>query len=264
MKKFKRIAIFTIFFLLLLFSRYFFSQSKKSEIQLAVIPHFMIAPQKVENFYKFLMQEYNLTIQTPDRIILLSPNHFFPKQKSVVWICKIQNIRFKNENIIAHPLWDKQIHCWDGEWYKKWNQIYVKDHWIGEHFQQINYFFKDQKIIPLLLPTHELNNSEWLAKKIAKLPGKTLVIASVDFSHYQSESIAIKEDQISFNTLKEKDKFEQIRNLDVDCPSCLWVVYLLAQSNNLQVQQRLRDSSSSILGRDLMEENTSRQFLWWK
>lgn len=119
-------------------------------------------------------------------------------------------------------------------------------------------------MIPLLLPTHQLNHSQRLAETISQLPGKSLVIASVDFSHYLSESIALENDEISLETLQTTGNFEKIRILDVDCPACLGVLYLLAQPEHQQVQQWLRDSSSSLLGKDLGAGNTSRQFLWWK
>ena len=256
--------ILTLLFLLLL-SIPLFLKPQKSEIQLAVIPHFMIAPQKVQDFYQFILEQYQLRSNPPQRIILLSPNHFFPQQKDVVWVCSPQSIKFKNNEIFAHSLWDSKIHCWSGEWYSKGLQRYTKDHGLGEHFPWLNQFFWEQiPIIPLLLPTHELNHARWLAEKISQLPGKSLLIASVDFSHYLSESIALENDEIALQTLRSPDTFEQIKMLDVDCPACLGVLYLLTQPENLQVQQWWRDSSSSLVGKDLGVENTSRQFLWWK
>jgi hypothetical protein len=41
------------------------------------------------------------------------------------------------------------------------------------------------------------------------------------------------------------------------------VVYNLADKTNQKIQQRYRDSSSTIVGYDLWKENTSRQFLYW-
>lgn len=116
----------------------------------------------------------------------------------------------------------------------------------------------------LVLPSHVMSHSEWITKKLQTLPGKTFVIASVDFSHYLSEEIAQEHDELSFATLAGTGNFEKIRALDVDCPACLGVMYRLAEKSKGQVQQRWRDSSSTIVGRDLKEENTSRQFLWWK
>jgi len=43
----------------------------------------------------------------------------------------------------------------------------------------------------------------------------------------------------------------------------LWVNYLLAEKDNKKIQQWYRDSSSTIVGYDLEDENTSRQFLFW-
>ena len=112
------------------------------------------------------------------------------------------------------------------------------------------------------MPSYRLYHSAWLADYIAHIPGKTLVIGSVDFSHYKSEDIADQNDQISLGLLSQTGEIERLRNLDVDCPACLGVLDTLAQRQGLHIHQRLRDSSSTILGKDMKEENTSRQFLW--
>ena len=84
----------------------------------------------------------------------------------------------------------------------------------------------------------------------------------MDFSHYKSEDIADQNDQISLGLLSQTGEIERLRNLDVDCPACLGVLDTLAQRQGQRIHQRLRDSSSTILGKDMKEENTSRQFLW--
>jgi hypothetical protein len=131
------------------------------------------------------------------------------------------------------------------------------------HFPFIHrYFPAVSRVFILVVPSYRLYHSGWIADQIAQFHGNTLVIGSVDFSHYKSEDIADQNDQISFGLLSQTGEIERLRNLDVDCPACLGVLDTLAQRQGQHIHQRLRDSSSTILGKDMKEENTSRQFLW--
>lgn len=83
---------------------------KTSHYQLAVIPHFMILPGKVSDFYAFLKNQY-FAEEMPDQIVLLSPNHFFTQQKKVEGICTPQSIKFKNQTVNVISLEDPRIEC---------------------------------------------------------------------------------------------------------------------------------------------------------
>ena len=131
------------------------------------------------------------------------------------------------------------------------------------HFPFIHRYFPSvSRVFILVVPSYRLYHSEWIANQLAQFHGNTLVIGSVDFSHYKSEDIADQNDQISLGLLSQTGDIERLRNLDVDCPACLAVLDILAQRQGQRIHQRLRDSSSTILGKDMKEENTSRQFLW--
>lgn len=237
---------------------------KSNEVYLAVIPHFMIQPKKVDEFYGFIKEKF-FREKNPNRIILISPNHFFKDQKKVESVCKKETIFFKNTSLTLSPLgWkdSETIECKGGEFYQMWKNTYTKEHWIWEHFQWITKYFDGiGEVNALIIPTHLMSYAKWISEKIFNLNWVTLVIASVDFSHYKPENIALKNDQHSLKLLQEEWNLVQLSSLDVDCPACLGVVYLLGQRKKIWVHQWYRDSSSSIVGVDLKENNTSRQFL---
>ena len=237
----------------------FYCQSKA--IFLSVIPHFMIQPGKVDEFYSFLKETY-FKEKLPDTIVLISPNHFFPEQKAIEWLCETTTINYHNEKLQASALKTDAIDCTWWVFYSRWESIYVKDHWLGEHFQRLNKYFPNIPLIPLAIPSYDMRLSENLSEIINHLPWTTFVIASVDFSHYKSEIIAKENDAVSWNILSHTWNFNKLKYLDVDCPACLGVVYRLWEKK--KIQQRYRDSSSTIVGYDLEKENTSRQFLYWK
>jgi len=242
-------------------SFHYFTNKK---VDLLVIPHFMIDSWKVSEFYKLTKQNYYWTGDLPDRIILISPNHFFTGQRKIEGLCKKENIKYWNYTITALPSNIENIECSWWVFYSIWSQRFTKDHWLWEHFKWLNEYYSWVDVIPLALPTHQMNHSKQISQRIKTLAWKTLVISSVDFSHYKSEETALENDKISYSVLNSTWNFDKLINLDVDCPACLGVDYLLAEKNNLKIQQRYRDSSSTIVGHDLEEENTSRQFLFWE
>ena len=83
------VSVVSIFFT---FSRI----SRQRQYFLAVTPHFMIDPVKVQDFYSFLKGRFFPSHEMPDQIVLLSPNHFFLKQKRVEGLCTLGRIRFKD------------------------------------------------------------------------------------------------------------------------------------------------------------------------
>lgn len=235
---------------------------RSDRLYLAVIPHFMIRSQRVSDFYSFLQKKYFAT-NSPDQIVLISPNHFFPDMQRPVSICESREVKFKDASLLAQARKDERITCEQNVFYQQGSQRYTRDHGLWVHFPFINRYFPSvSKVFILVVPSYRLYHSGWIADQIAQFHGNTLVIGSVDFSHYKSEDIADQNDQISFGLLSQTGAIERLRNLDVDCPACLGVLDTLSQRQGQRIHQRLRDSSSTILGKDMKEENTSRQFLW--
>jgi hypothetical protein len=85
----------------------------------------------------------------------------------------------------------------------------------------------------------------------------------VDFSHYVDEDFAKLHDKKSLYTLVNTTGSNEYAALEVDCPSCLYIVNTLAQQNEQYPKLYLRDSSSSIANENLGTENTSRQFIYY-
>jgi len=81
--------------------------------------------------------------------------------------------------------------------------------------------------------------------------GKTIFIASVDFSHYTDEDFALLHDQKSFYVLNNTLVPSEYENMEVDCPSCLYVVNKVAQQQQQFPRLYLRDSSSTIAEKNL-------------
>ena len=242
--------------------------NKKSDRNFAIIPHFMLDNEKVDQFYNFLKTEY-YNWWEPEKIVLISPNHFHTDTKEIQTICKSADVNYKsvnrNLNSELHNLWIKCDENWEifDSW---WDIQKTNEHGIWEHFQWINKYFPDSEVLPIISPCFQFSAVESILPKLENLNWNIFVIASVDFAHYQNEQQTLQHDQKSIETLKSMtlSQSEFINWTDADCPVCLYLLQNLANENWRNAELRYRDSSSTILNQDMWEENTSRIFMWYK
>ena len=228
----------------------------------------MLDNEKVNQFYDFLKTEY-YNWWAPEKIILISPNHFHTDTKEIQTICESANVNYKSVNRSLsselHNLWVKCDENWEifDSW---WDIQKMNEHGIWEHFQWINKYFPDSEILPIISPCFQFSAVEDVLPKLANLKWDILVIASVDFAHYQNEQQTLQHDQKSIETLKSMilSQSELIDWIDADCPVCLYLLQYLANEKWKNAELRYRDSSSTILNQDMWEENTSRIFMWYK
>ena len=229
----------------------------------------MLASEKVDQFYNFLSEQYYGKNEKPKTIILISPNHFHNEMKYPITVCKNSDLNYKTKTInsssklIAH--W---IAC-DGEekvFYSRGETLQTYEHWIWEHFQRIEKYFPNSEVIPIVIPSFWREWIDELKKWINKLAGNILVIASVDFAHYLPEEQTLQHDNLSIETLKSwtLKQSDFIDWIDADCPTCLYLLQSLAIKNNQKAELWWRDSSSTIVGKDMWTENTSRIFMRYK
>ena len=119
-----------------------------------------------------------------------------------------------------------------------------------------NYFPK-AKIVPLILkPKSNFEDFYNLGKEIADDfdKSKTLMVISIDFSHYITASEAKKQDEQSIEILKTKDK-EKISLVSNDCPQCIAFLFgylgekpefnLIENSNSFEISGEDKDYVTS-------------------
>lgn len=271
MKK-SRIASITwiilLWIILILCLIFWLKWNKKSEWNFAIIPHFMLDNEKVDKFYDFLKNGYYNGWE-PEKIILISPNHFHSQTKEMLTICKSANVSYNsNTRNLSSELNDLWMKCDINEeifepW---WDSLKTNEHGIWEHFQWINKYFPDSEVLPIISPCFQFSAVEDILPKLTNLNRNILVIASVDFAHYQNEQQTLQHDQKSIETLKSMtlNQSEFIDWIDADCPVCLYLLQNLANEKWKNAELRYRDSSSTILYQDMWAENTSRIFMWYK
>ena len=228
----------------------------------------MLDSEKVDQFYNFLKNKYYKWWE-PDKIILISPNHFHTQTKQIQTICKSSGVNYKHSKItLSSELYDLWIKC-DNNWKLfnlRWENYSTNEHWIWEHFLWINKYFPNSEVLPIISPCFYFLPIEKILPKFEDINWNILVISSVDFAHYQNEEQTLQHDKKSIEILKSMtlDQSEFLESIDADCPACLYLLQNLASKDWKKAELRYRDSSSTILWKDMWKENTSRIFIWYR
>lgn len=197
------------------------TSAETKEIKGAIIPHHLFVENYIDEFYA--------EIQNPDikRVILLSPNHFN---------FGFHYIQTNDQNTDYALLAIEPLH-------------FEKEHGITIHRPFINKYFPNAGIVPIITKVgtpEKLLDS--LAAELSKDLTDTLIIASVDFTHYTEESFAWQNDQ---NTIKYLENpgtpsLETLRKLAIplsktnddataiDSPESIYLLLKLMESANAQ------------------------------
>jgi AmmeMemoRadiSam system protein B len=244
----------------------------KIENNFAILPHFMLNKNKVDEFYKFLVKKYGLLWKKLN-IVLISPNHFWEGNHQFIWF-NTWNVCFQNECINFNSIIDKNlIFNWYGKnkfissddlQFKIWNRFYTHEHGLGSHFEFLKKYFPNSKYYSLVLAPHKFKNLDKLINYLQnKFTSNTLFLASVDMSHYNKENFAYLHDKHTFYVLNNSVNKKDYLNLEVDCPTCLYIENNLANKNWKYPHLWYRDSSATILWKDTNFDNTSRMFIYF-
>lgn len=196
-----------------------------------IVPHHLIAADVLAKFYDGLSK-----VTQPKLIVLISPNHY---QNGDADIQTCQNCEFQTTNgsVELSSLRDSLVK--DG--IAKFNdETFIQEHGIYNHSPFIKKYFPEAKLVPIVLKW-KINKdkadvlAEWLNKN---LPADSLVIASVDFSHYIPVEAADFHDWSAYATIKNFD-YENVYDLEIDSPSSVYTILKLMEKRGYQKAERL-------------------------
>lgn len=243
-------------------SIYFFStetHQKNHQTHFAVLPHFALQPATIDSAYRHLLEDYSLSEKSL-QILVISPDHFEKQTNNLHENIIDKSICFQSTCLPIHAIYTS-----DSE---KKPDTWIKEHGRWVHFPFLKKYFPHAKVSLVKLSPRDFSNLDILTKNLHQLEknDNLLVIASVDFSHYTSEQRAYIHDLKSYYTLIHADTQAEYTNIEVDCPTCVYLVNTRAQSKKQYPQLLKRDSSSTLIGKNLWKENTSREFILytWK
>jgi AmmeMemoRadiSam system protein B len=129
--------------------------------------------------------------------------------------------------------------------------VFTNEHSIGAEAPFIKYFFPQASTLGIALGSNvtypdALALSRWLAKNA---DSKTLIVFSVDFSHYLSKAVADEMDKVTEKLIEQRDvnKILQLGNDNMDSPGTVATALLLADELDLRTEILQRGNSFDLL-----------------
>lgn len=222
-----------------------------------ILPHHMIVAYELAKFYNGLS-----LVADPSTVYVIGPNHY---ETGAANIQTCENCFYKttldgltsdlqvNSDIVKKLAADKIADIY--------NDSFEKEHSIFSHAAYIKRYFPDAKIVPIILqwkiPKEEvLKLSAWLNENLSD---NDLVIASVDFSHYQSKEVADFHDQSSFASINNFD-FDNIYDLEIDSPSSVYLLLDLMKKRGYEKAERFAHTNLQDFMKERQARTTSHQF----
>lgn len=198
-------------------------KSPLDEVAGLLVPHHMIVRQKVYEAYRILSSNF----PAPDTIFILSPNHYEEGKSDIQMNSTGFRTRFGTLEV------DKTVENELGLTVN--NFPFYREHGISAHVNFIKNYFPNAKVVPIIFkwnaPQKDLDA---LVRKLVKASQgrKTLIIASIDFSHYQTKEVADFHDLRSENVISRCDE-KEVSKLEIDSHASLYVFLKTLKLNGM-------------------------------
>ena len=224
------------------------SEYSGNKIYGGIIPHHLLPGYILSDFFT------KLALQNPKRIILIGPNHYEiggekPITSIVNWETKFGKLDSDYESI------DSLIK--EGVLAQNDN-VALSEHSIGGILHYIKYYIPDAKVVPVILSSattpEEISS---LSESIHKyIDDDTVVIASVDFSHYLSNPEAQINDKVTKKIMQlfDYENLYRLNNDYVDSPQSIGLLLNLMQRKDAENLEFLFNTNSGeILNNDTIQ-----------
>lgn len=204
-----------------------------------ITPHHLLADDFIASLFK------TVSIKKPELVFIIAPNHKNAGNTQITTSYSAWETPFgllspdietakrlaREENAGINP------------------KLMEVDHSISGLVPYVKYFMPKAKFVPIMLKGDtNLEICTALGNKIAQLAAdkNSLILASVDFSHYLSLEKADKMDEITLNAIKARDlkQIRQMGNDNLDSPPSI-ITFLSAMSDAGATELKLVGHSNS-------------------
>ena len=180
-----------------------------------IVSHHLLAAVDIASFYASLAK------QKVQAVILIGPNHEGQGRESLA----ISGLDFQtpwgqletDQNIVEALV---------GEGVVKIDEAaFLGEHSISAEAPYIKYYLPEARLVPIVLKRSVTkDNLLKLANALLKVTdSKTVVIASVDFSHHTNKDLAEQNDQKSIATIS-RSAYDSLFTLNIDSPNTIFVL----------------------------------------
>ncbi|MFO0595635.1 MAG: AmmeMemoRadiSam system protein B [Myxococcaceae bacterium] len=212
----------------------------------AIAPHHLIDAPELAGFWGALLKK------TPSVVVLLGPDHYLVG-RAITSPSFGTRWKTTDGDLLAEPL--------DLEGVDTRDDLFAREHSIHVHTTFLKHFAPNTRFVPLVVrwqtPRAQL---EALAQQLHRqLPPDALVVASVDFSHYQPEPWATFHDESSFAAVQSLD-LDALPFREVDSPESLIIALRFAQLRGAETATRWLHTNSQRRRTPFVHDSTSHQY----
>jgi poly-gamma-glutamate synthesis protein (capsule biosynthesis protein) len=221
----------------------------KGDIKGAIVNHHLLAPNLIAEVLSAVSSKEPITV------VLISPNHFFAGRGQVIsslydWQTPY-GVLESDKNLIGKLRDARLVNIEEGP--------FEKEHGISNLVAFIKKTLPNARIVPLIVKdTFSFQAGDIFAENLNEvLPRNSLIIASLDFSHYLPSSAADFHDEKSLAVLSSLN-YEGIKFLDIGSRPALRIFLKYLGLRGAEKFSLLNHSNSAkIVGDEKMSETTS-------
>ena len=213
-----------------------------------VVNHHLLAAALIARVFN------QVATNQPTTVIILSPNHFDAgtgKFITAEWCWRGPYGTVRADVSLIQQLNQAGLVTVD-------EQPFNNEHGVGNLVPFIKHSLPQAKIVPIIFRDNltAAEVTSWVTKIMPLLPKDSLIVASLDMSHYTAEPIAVKQDAntlVAIQTLDSEAAWQQ----KIDSPAVLSAWLQLMKSREATQFTLLDRSSSTLLSGAVPEDNTS-------
>lgn len=216
----------------------------------AVAPHHLVAGQLIVELMQAMAQN------KPELIIVVGPNHSNSGGKVITGFYDWQTPegRVKTEGEIVGAIIEKGLAVKD-------EGVLAREHSIGTHMPFIRHYLPQARVVPIILH-HDVSLNEvdgLIAALEPYIDEKTVILSSVDFSHYLKRQEAEAKDRETLALMKAFNYSTLFRlgNDYLDSPASLAFAFRQAQKEGIEEFTLLDNTNSGIIMKNDLIETTS-------
>lgn len=219
-----------------------------------IVSHHFFVAGKIAEFFAGLKK------QQIETIVIVGPNHFNYSEGDIQISRYSYNTPWgalePDSEIIENLLSEKNI--------KNEESSFEIEHSISALVGFVKYYLPEAKIVPIILKRKTTaKEAEHLAQALNDvLPEKSIVLASVDFSHHLNSIMADFHDELSVSAIKSFD-YNRLYSLEIDSPASINVLLRYLESRGGQKMIYENTNSAELSGRPDLDDITSYMFAYF-
>lgn len=231
-----------------------------NQISGIVVPHHDLVKNRRAALFARINEEM-AGASAPDTIILVSPNHFNMGKSNV----QISMASWQTADGEIAPNTDALSALVDARVATEEPASFLKEHGIRLILGDIKKTFPKANIIPIILKTNTTDEEIASLHDVLKHACEhCVVVASVDFSHYQPAMLARLHDDTSIRALENLDTKAVMSTAEVDSPAALNLLVRWAQSHATEHFSLFDHTNSGVLAKNTDMETTTHVFGWYE